>query len=72
MDNPLPNYDWTVHDKYPKQHVTCINDHDFAAHSMFSGALIAMISRDPCPICGQYELKASRSEPEFISIRGRL
>lgn len=68
MENPDPDYDWTSHDLYPKEDVTCIMGHDYETHSRFSGKLVAIISRIPCPVCGQYELKTARGKPEFMSL----
>lgn len=56
--------DWSYHDKYPKERVTCVSDHSFASHSKFSGRLVAIVSRDPCPACGTHSLRASRSGGE--------
>lgn len=48
--------DWSWAHMYPKTLVECASGHGFMANSKFSGRLIAIISRDPCPVCGTHEL----------------
>lgn len=50
---------WKAIEPYPKHNVECTNGHAFVSHAKFSGALIAIVSKSPCPVCGEYELRRS-------------
>ena len=59
--------DWSEHEGFPKVWVVCTSDHQFYSQTKFSGWLVAIISRDPCPVCGAHSIKyvnARRVEPK--------
>lgn len=67
----VANEDWSTHDKFSKSPVVCVSDHLFASHAKFSSRLVAVVSREPCPICGNHNLRSLRygSEPQTIRIK---
>lgn len=55
---------WAAIEGYPKLNVECLNGHHFVAYAKFSGTLVAIVSKDPCPKCGTYSLKSASSSYE--------
>jgi len=49
--------DWSEHEGFPKIWVVCSRSHQYYSQTKFSGALVAIIARDPCPVCGAHSLK---------------
>lgn len=62
---------WKAFESFAKSHVTCINDHEFYSHAKFSGYLIAIVSKDPCPVCGSQELRSAHSGWEAQNLTGK-
>lgn len=52
---------WKALEGFPKCAVTCLNGHRFSSYAKFSGYLIAVVSKDPCPLCGLQELQSASS-----------
>lgn len=60
---------WTGHDAYSEEECDCRTcGHTFGSHAKFSGALIALVSRKPCPNCGSHELSRIGGEWEHQTI----
>lgn len=59
--------DWSANDKWPEMTCTCVCDHVFRSHSKFVFG-DGLVSRKPCPNCGGHELRASRSDPEKMTL----
>lgn len=59
---------WAAIERFPKLNVYCVNDHLFQSHAKFSGYLVAIVSKDPCPTCGSQELRSASSKWEQQSI----
>jgi len=60
--------DWEPSLSYPENEVECMQGHRFLSHSKFSGRLVAIVSRNPCPVCRGYMLRASHGVPERQSL----
>lgn len=63
--------DWSAHDQFHKERVVCVSDHSFFSHSKFSGRLIAIVSREACPVCGTYSLRSAHSGRESQTIASK-
>lgn len=79
MNDPITKIDidaenWDECLKYPLCVVECDKGHVFHAHSKFSGRLVAIVSRTPCPVCGSYQLGrvSSGRESQTITKTGDL
>lgn len=66
--------DWSKHDEYPENTVTCSCGSEFRSHAkaVFDGPKPTIASRKPCPQCGATrDHRSSRSDPELMTIGGR-
>lgn len=59
--------DWTVHDKYPEMTCSCVCQAIFRSHAKFVVEQ-GLISRKPCPRCGNNLLNCASSDPERFTI----
>jgi hypothetical protein len=51
--------------------VECINGHAFTSLAKFSGYLVAIVSKDPCPSCGAQELRRYTTDWEHQSFTNK-
>lgn len=56
MQKQINSFDWSDWDDRPTQHVKCRAGHDFVSHTRFDGYLVSVISRIPCPVCGETDI----------------
>jgi len=62
--------DWTVFDSYPFDEVSCRCGAVFHTHTKCDMQTLKLISRIPCPACGQNNnIRGSRSVGESVTIR---
>ncbi len=66
----VPVIDWSNHDKYSEDTVTCICDVTYRSHSKFvmSCDEPGIYSRRPCPSCGSHKLKRSAGDSELQTL----
>ena len=65
----MDEIDWSPSDKYPEDSCTCARcDTTFRSHGRFYDGDLR--SRKPCPECGSTLMRALRSEPEIMTLRG--
>lgn len=63
---------WDGHDVYGECECDCrACGKTFGSHAKFSGALIALVSRKPCPKCGNHELARIGSEWEHMTLKAK-
>jgi len=56
--------DWSVHDRYPENTLTCACGEMFRSHSKAIVG-VGIVSRKPCPRCGETQsIRSARSDPE--------
>lgn len=63
----IASIDWSGHEG-AKPRVRCVRGRSFISYAKFSGALGALVSKDPCPVCHIYDMQAAHYGPEYQTI----
>lgn len=63
--------DWTLMAAFSELRVECLAGHAFVSHAKFSGRLVAIVSRSPCPECGNHSLRGVYGQRESQTLTSK-
>lgn len=68
----LPNIDWSRFVGPPTSTLECRCGYYFRAHAKAAYVkeerTIRLLSKDPCPACGEHIMRAARGDPESMTL----